>query len=252
MLTKHHSSRCSSSDCGMLLDPRLSRLECTQCAYRKLGFGRKKQEGQRVIKTPVKVKHFFQSSRHLLISQYQPTPSPYPRYQCLSALLSELKSRFISFLDAHSFYHLSKLAHGAGQPDNPTVFQFDGEFSVVALDFDILGRQEEIAKNALKLKEEIEDLCGFKFGLVSLRFMCRFPYLRSACPVRIGSLHMKEGLSDDSPAFMTYLHLPQLLSVPRLISRRVQKQCRGNWRLLCLQIVRTDCLLGEETLCGSV
>lgn len=71
-------------------------------------------------------------------------------------------------------YYLSKLTQGAGQPDNAVVFGFNGEFSVVALDFDILGRREEIGKNAVKLKEGIEDLCGFKFRLVSLRFMWCF------------------------------------------------------------------------------
>jgi hypothetical protein len=70
-------------------------------------------------------------------------------------------------MEAHSYYFLSKVARGIEQPDNTTVFQFDGEFSTVALDFDILNKTEEAVENLHKLKEEIELLCKLQFGSVS-------------------------------------------------------------------------------------
>ena len=95
-----------------------------------------------------------------------PVSSAYPQYKSLSALLSEFQSRLTSFLEAQSYYSLSKLAQGANQPNDVIVFGFDGEFSVVVLDFDILGK-EEMAKKALDLKGEIESLSGLQFRLVS-------------------------------------------------------------------------------------
>lgn len=145
---EQQSSRCSSTDCGMLLDLSLSRLECPQCAYRKLRIGHGKigqgRDSQAAVKPSV--------------------ISPYPQYKCLSALLSAFKSRFISFLKAHSYYFLAKLAQGVDHPNETTIFGFDGEFSVVALDFNILDKREEMAKNAHKFTEEIERLCGLQFG----------------------------------------------------------------------------------------
>jgi hypothetical protein len=101
-----------------------------------------------------------------------PVSSPYPQYQCLSALLAEFKSRFICFLEARSRYFLSKLSQGNDHRNDVTIFVFEGEFSVVASDFDILGKKKKIAKNARKLKEEIERLSGLQFGSVS--FHCRW------------------------------------------------------------------------------
>jgi hypothetical protein len=77
-------------------------------------------------------------------------------------------------LEAHSYYFLSKRSQRADSPRGPAVFGFEGEFSVVTLDFDILGKKDEMADNALKLKEEIERLCGPQFGSVSLYYHCGF------------------------------------------------------------------------------
>lgn len=53
---EQQSSRCSSTDCGMLLDLSLSRLECPQCAYRKLRIGHGKIGQGRDSQAAVKVK----------------------------------------------------------------------------------------------------------------------------------------------------------------------------------------------------
>jgi hypothetical protein len=47
------------------------------------------------------------------------------------------------------------------------MFSFDGEYSIVAFDFDIVGRKEDVDDNVLKLKGEIERMGRLRFRLVS-------------------------------------------------------------------------------------
>jgi len=166
VVLKHpqRSRRCAGNECGKLLDPTLPRLDCAQCGSRKLG-SRRKTGQHRGPRASVK----------------SPVSSAYPEYKCPSALLSEFKSRLTTFLEAQSYYALSKLAQGANHTNDVTVFGFDGEFSVVAADFDILGKKEEMAENALKLKGEIESFSGLHFreicssthqGGIIRRFTC--------------------------------------------------------------------------------
>ena len=68
---------------------------------------------------------------------------------------------------------------GVGHPKDRSLFRFSGEFSVVALDFDVSG--EEVATDALKLKEEIELLCGSQFGYTSF-FSLSLTFLDRARP----------------------------------------------------------------------
>jgi len=51
------------------------------------------------------------------------------------------------------------------QPDSTkATFEFDGEFSVVVPDFNVVDRKEEVNTSALKLKQEIEHVGRIKFG----------------------------------------------------------------------------------------
>jgi hypothetical protein len=73
-----------------------------------------------------------------------------------------LGKRLLDFLKAQSIFYLFK-------PDYSTkaLFTFDGEFSVVALDFDVVSRKSEIDVSALKLKKELERLGRLKFAFVN-------------------------------------------------------------------------------------
>lgn len=58
------------------------------------------------------------------------------------------------------------------------MFAFDGEFSIVAPDFDLAKRQKAIDAQALKYKSEIEHVGRIKFKSVHIRFTT-FEYLVS-------------------------------------------------------------------------
>lgn len=47
------------------------------------------------------------------------------------------------------------------------LFSFDGEYSVVALDFDVAGRKSKVDARAVETKKEIEAITGLKFAFVS-------------------------------------------------------------------------------------
>lgn len=73
-------------------------------------------------------------------------------------MLLDFKSRLSGFLQVQSVFFLFNQPRSAN-----ALFAFDGEFSVVALDFDIMKRKEEMDANALKLKREIEYVGRIKF-----------------------------------------------------------------------------------------
>jgi hypothetical protein len=80
--------------------------------------------------------------------------------------LADLKTRFNDFLEAQSVFFLYNAA------DNrlnlaKAMFIFDAEYSVVALDFDIVGRKDAVDDNVLNLKGEIERMGRIQFKLVS-------------------------------------------------------------------------------------
>ena len=72
----------------------------------------------------------------------------------------------MGFLKSQSIYYL----HNASKPQleaTGSFFKFDGEFSVVSLDFDVVGRKEEIDRDAVKVKKEVERVGRMKFRSVS-------------------------------------------------------------------------------------
>lgn len=75
-------------------------------------------------------------------------------------MLFEFKNRLSDFLRAHSIFFLFNQPRSAN-----ALFAFDGEFSVVALDFDVEKRVEEVDANVLRLKKEIEYVGRIKFRL---------------------------------------------------------------------------------------
>jgi hypothetical protein len=81
--------------------------------------------------------------------------------------LADFKVRFNDFLHAQSIFFLYNEADSRFNLAK-AVFIFDAEYSIVALDFDILGDKDAVDANVLKLKGEIERMGRIQFRLVSL------------------------------------------------------------------------------------
>ncbi|KAJ3515459.1 hypothetical protein NLJ89_g1752 [Agrocybe chaxingu] len=111
-------------------------------------------------------------------------PTPYPQYKCFMVLLADFKNRLNGFLKGQALFYLFKSAEPKVATAK-TMFAFDSEYSIVAVDFNIIGRKDEIDGHALKMKREFEHVARVKFhskrlvsvldgGGVSVRFVCNY------------------------------------------------------------------------------
>lgn len=85
----------------------------------------------------------------------------------MSRLINELQELFLNFRRAQSYYiAYSQLQNKANSPPSPiprSKFCFDGEFSVVAPDFEVWKRQDEVNAAVTKVMQEIERVASLKF-----------------------------------------------------------------------------------------
>ncbi|KAF9077160.1 hypothetical protein BDP27DRAFT_599498 [Rhodocollybia butyracea] len=222
-LTSLANDRCPSLDCGMRLeDDKLKRIKaqinagtlsniedaattdaiCDQCAWRMLPSDVRKscpiEVHARVRIIPLEEPSASSPSPKLK-SCLRPTapspiiklpqrpvppakprlPTPYPEYQCLSRLVTDLQELLQQFLQAQAYY----LTFCEGT-DSLSKFSFDGEFSVVASDFEVLKRTDEVNEYVTNLMQEVEKVTTIKFipdsrsvgvayGGIVTRFACR-------------------------------------------------------------------------------
>ncbi|KAF9458102.1 hypothetical protein BDZ94DRAFT_150999 [Collybia nuda] len=174
------SNRCLSRDCRVFLDPGTPEVEYTQCLIRRHKVNQGTAPLPRRIHQSTKEVKYQQECHQSYVNKASKLPTC-PQYKCLSALLLDLVSRLSEFLEAQMYY-FSLTAVGHRQPQPTAFFSFDGEFSVVSLDFDVMRRKEEVDQGTLKLKEEIEKLGGLCFsstnrisvvgGAIIRKFMC--------------------------------------------------------------------------------
>jgi hypothetical protein len=80
--------------------------------------------------------------------------------------LADFKSRLDEFLQAQSVFFLYNAANSRYDLAK-AMFIFDAEYSIVALNFDIVGRKDDVDSNVLKLKGEFERMGRIQFRLVS-------------------------------------------------------------------------------------
>ena len=86
-------------------------------------------------------------------------------YKCLSALVSDLQDRLVCFLAAQALYfRVGKPPSTADKLPIMTSFTFEGEYSVVAPDLDVVKRNGEIVRNVARIKGEMARLEGMTFG----------------------------------------------------------------------------------------
>ncbi|KIY43220.1 hypothetical protein FISHEDRAFT_78729 [Fistulina hepatica ATCC 64428] len=91
-------------------------------------------------------------------------PTPYSEYQGLQYLLADFRLQFHSFLDTRLRHYtiIAKTEQGVVPPDTPfgdrtPTFIFEGEYSVVAPDYDVQGRQIEVSDNILDVKASLAE-----------------------------------------------------------------------------------------------
>ncbi|KAF8812555.1 hypothetical protein BYT27DRAFT_7335806 [Phlegmacium glaucopus] len=152
---KQLSGRCQSLDCGMLLSGTELTLDCDQCVARLSWL-----TNDGVYKRPLLKWKAKSIPAHASKSR---EPSPYPQYKAFPTLLADFKVRLNDFLEAQSVLFL----HNAGDNlsnSSKALFVFDAEYSIVALDFDIIGHKETVDGNVLKLKGEIERMGRIRFS----------------------------------------------------------------------------------------
>ncbi|KAF8059858.1 hypothetical protein FPV67DRAFT_341045 [Lyophyllum atratum] len=142
--------RCQSLDCGMRVDAASSSVFCGQCTTR-LVRSHKKWGGR-----PRSDASKSETTRR------PSAESPYPAYKCWSALLDEFRTRITCFFEAQSLYVRYKQSLEE-HPRVTSTFGFEGEFSVVALDFDVVGRREVLHRQTIKLKDEMARAGGLEF-----------------------------------------------------------------------------------------
>ncbi|CAA7259873.1 unnamed protein product [Cyclocybe aegerita] len=167
--------RCQSVDCGVVLKGKPTSSLCKQCMGRQLWLVKESgnaPEAQAILRQASQA----HSKPH--------GPTPYPQYKCFVVLLADFKNRLNGFLKGQALFYLFKSAEPKVAAAK-TMFAFDGEYSIVAVDFDIVGHKDKIDGNALKMKREFERVGRVKFhskrlvsvldgGGVSIRFVCNY------------------------------------------------------------------------------
>jgi len=75
-----------------------------------------------------------------------------------SALLLQFEHNLSGFLQMQSVFPPLKQSDSA-----KAAFKFDGEFSVVVADFNVVNRKEVVDPSVMKLKQELEHVGRIKF-----------------------------------------------------------------------------------------
>ncbi|KAL1748065.1 hypothetical protein HDZ31DRAFT_30385 [Schizophyllum fasciatum] len=192
--------RCVSLDCGMVVS--VGQTKCEQCTFRDEHPG----QPRRMVTTPAAPEAPRKARRPMLPPRL---PTPYPEFPTFMLLLVEFYTRLRDFLETQARYFLLATTAGRsrGGPSAPlldaastpafagaSLFAFDGEYSVIAMDYDVLGRKEAVVQHARVLKDEIECAGRLKFGPtmwvsqadhgVVARFACEHDVLIRLPPVR--------------------------------------------------------------------
>ncbi|TFK19635.1 hypothetical protein FA15DRAFT_674260 [Coprinopsis marcescibilis] len=123
-------------------------------------------------------------------------PTPYPDYKCLDALTDNLKKLSKDFFEAQILRYACKapvLPSGAPSPldDSPlaspvdglpataSFFCFDGEFSTVATDFNIVSRKPAVDAKVGRIKNEFKDAVRLRIAFPVADTRCRPRYFVS-------------------------------------------------------------------------
>ncbi|CAK5267451.1 unnamed protein product [Mycena citricolor] len=165
-LTPYHvPGRCVHADCGVLVPAdALPDTECQQCLWRKPLSEQKITTVQRdrpkkqLVHAPPEPPEPAKKRKRI---------SPYPLYQCCQDLLQDFAVRFRDFIGAQSLYFIARTAKEAPQLPSQSMFDFSGEFSVVAPHMDVVSRRHLVEQAVHAVKDEIANVSGIEFDPTS-------------------------------------------------------------------------------------
>ncbi|KAJ7695026.1 hypothetical protein B0H17DRAFT_439208 [Mycena rosella] len=217
--------RCIYADCGVRMpvdaSAEVSVVECEQCLRRKTprrlaGPGRPPGSRNKAKALPAAAPQAAAkpvSARHPKATAPEKSVeaprkrkriSSYPAYQCHDALLQDFGARFHNFIQAQSYYFLMRGGAtdpaAAPQPPAQAMFDFSGEYSVVARDLDIVARKAEVELDVHAVKDAVARAGGLEFsptswvsilgnpGGIVTRFAC-VHLVNVFLPIRVPSGH---------------------------------------------------------------
>ncbi|KAJ7460672.1 hypothetical protein FB451DRAFT_1563134 [Mycena latifolia] len=179
--------RCIYADCGTLMpvdSSEVSVAECEQCLRRKMiqrrppgrPPGSRNKSKYSTAVTPAAKPLATQKLQPKTTATDKPVEaprkrkrvSPYPAYQCRDALLKDFGTRFHGFIEAQSYYFLMRSGTAeAAQPPAQAMFDFSGEYSVVARDLDVIARKAEVEIGVHSVKDAVARAGGLEFSPTS-------------------------------------------------------------------------------------
>jgi hypothetical protein len=127
--------------------------------------------------------------------------------------LADFTVRLNDFLHAQSIFFLYNEANTRFDLAK-AIFFFDAEYSIVALDFDIVDKKNAVDANVLKLKREIERMGRIQFRSVSfytILFSCTHHSSIQISPKRYISILEGGGIAE---RFLCLKQAPVLMTVP--------------------------------------
>ncbi|KAF7309459.1 hypothetical protein MIND_00316700 [Mycena indigotica] len=160
--------RCKYVDCGSLM-PDVGIQECQQCIRRMRKLPGRPPVRKKSCKTPPPTPTpppksiATKPDEEGRSNKKRKSFSPYPVYQSRDAVIKDFGARFQGFIRAQSFYTVMR----SGGLTSPTMFDFSGEYSVVAADLDVIGRRPLAEAHARNVKNDIERVCGIQFSATS-------------------------------------------------------------------------------------
>ncbi|KAJ6485842.1 hypothetical protein C8R45DRAFT_998100 [Mycena sanguinolenta] len=180
LLEEAKPGRCMYADCGILIsvDPGASELACEQCVRRRNVVQHKRLPGRppgaRNMPRPAPDENPSAAQNPPKVSPAKPLAapkkrkrsSPYPAYQSCEALLRDFSTRFHGFIEAQSFYFLLRAGTGP-QPPPESMFDFSGEYSVVATDLNVVARKAELEAGVHDVKDAVARAGGLEFSPTS-------------------------------------------------------------------------------------
>ncbi|KXN84650.1 hypothetical protein AN958_12028 [Leucoagaricus sp. SymC.cos] len=161
-MTQPLPGRCWNRDCGIVIHGSPTCWQCTSCRL-----GNRRQRGKtrgsfsalvsgndpgKLLKGPSEAPSCYRQTGPNFFT-------PYPEYRCQHELLADFHVRISGFLEVQSIHSLYK------PRDSPevSVFGFEGQFSVVALELDLLVQRDAVELGVSKLKGELERIGDLYF-----------------------------------------------------------------------------------------